>query len=496
MARPQDNAVGRPNLYLPGELMQSQLQHRLGSGRLNYDSKMLIAFLATLPLQWLALISAGPLAPKLPHLFAIALALGLLSRGRLAYGLKSTAVTGYVLLFTMYAYGFLSLIWSSDRLDGASALVRDTTYVSLSFLIALWIARCSYEQLSRVASVSTILAVPLFMFFAAISLLKIGVNPLKLAIDAISSGNPNAIQYYLFRKMFNGGSLFGGGPSSVLYSAANRHAVMLAFVLQMSACLAMPVAMPLVRRLLLVASIVTLVALVLVSLSRSAWAIALACALVYASYFVLRRPRIIPYLAIGGVVILTLAIAFVSSDLYPGLREILYYKFYLDIINNPRAQAIAAILGRISEDPILGKGFGTQLNIGFEGVAYAHNLVLHFWHQCGIIGFALSMLVIVYLLAIFFRLFVVAVRSRDYTTSRTALAGAMLLTIPILRFQVAIGGGLSLPEWTAFAISVALYSRVRHSNRIRLARRPVQSPARQAATSGPQIPTEAFHQQR
>lgn len=414
--------------------------------------KPLLLFLCLVPLQWVKLISLGGGTLKAAHLALLIPPFVLWTKGK-AVAPHSSFFPLLALHPLLFLALFLALPVSSNPDLGMEIIVRMTSYYIFGLVIMLWLSTLDFEQLKYTLSraifyvLATFLGV--FGYYVAVS----GTNILSVFSNAISSGNPNFIQYHLFVTVMNKGNLEGLSAEDSI-DAAGRHGIMMFFIILLFSRVLLPKVdesklQLLIGRLL----ILFVLALIFVSLSRVALLILLCSAILYFSYrFLLSKLSTLTYFALAGAALgVTFYLLFGEKG---KIAVILYEKLFVDVVNNPRVFEFLQIIDEINANAFIGAGTGSELDLfGLEAKA-PHNLILFWWHQAGFIGLCLSVMTLAVFIAYCLRFWYLSVNCKTASTSHLYLLSAILFVTPIIRMLVAKQGALALTEWIAIAIAI------------------------------------------
>lgn len=411
-------------------------------------------FLCLFPLQWVKIISIGGGSLKAAHLALLIpfVMLWLKRKVVLPTGGLVSILALHPLLFASLLF---ALPFSENPGAGLQIIIRMSAYYAIGVVILVWLHTMTLQELMNTLSKSVFyVATTFYVVFGYYTLLS-GVNIPKVFASAVASGQPNFIQYHLFVTVMNKGRLDGLSAEESI-EAAGRHGIMIFLVLIFFCRVLFPKVgetrlQSLIGRVLLL----SILAIVLVSLSRVALLVLLSGALMVFIYRALLSK-------VSNLTYLAIAVTFSFSILYLLFGEqgrvatILYEKLIVDVVDNPRATAFVQIIDDINLNSFFGAGTGTQLSLLDQQTKFPHNLVLFWWYQAGFIGLLLSLLTMSAFLFCCVKLCFLAVNAKGFVNGQVYLVAAIFLVPPIVRMLVAKQGALALTEWIAVAFAVVL----------------------------------------
>ncbi len=420
------------------------------------QSIALTIFFCLLPLQWIPLLSVAGLQAKIAHLSLVIPIIAVSSNiSRYGGNIKSLLPLFIIIVCPLSSLA-ISLVWSSQSWDGATYIIRTLSYAVFSIVLAAWLLRFRTMEIVRCARLGTVAGVLAFLLISVLSLLSIQVNPFLLIYQAAITGDHTLIQHDIFRRLFSEtpmvlwGTAEGSGQSS-----ATRHAVMIGLLIPPLIGALIPVARENVSAYFRVSAGIVLF-LALISLSRTVVIIVILGLIVVISFVISKyRVGIAQYLLWCLASILSVCILLVTPA-GEGVLEIFQLKFVDDIIDNPRVRSLGPALNAIAERPILGHGAGVKVDDYLHSGEYIHNIILHYWHQAGLLGLTLASVSLFVVGIWFFKCVTLSWSISDRSWASLFAVGGILLIPYLVRTQFAIAGSVSLGEWSALALGAAL----------------------------------------
>lgn len=411
-------------------------------------SSLLILVLLGFTVQW---VEMGPLT--VAQLAMLTGAASLIARRGFSFK-PGVDLDIFAVYFSFIATLVLGLFWSERPVAGMREIINLIFYSSSAMLFLAWLRSLPERLVLHTLAASARIVVPGFALLYLVSAIIAGVNIPQVVLQAVSTGNPNFLQYQLFAVVFN-----FGDPSSGSLSSAARHGVFLSLV-------SVSFTSIMLRKLAPTTSIwwsLGAIGFTILSLSRSVlFGIALASILVLVRHFRvgsgLRRGPTVAFLCFS------FALIFAGVGPVAGVRSLVQDKFLVDVVNNPRVAELPQVLRLLNESPLLGRGTGTPLLLDELLAEYPHNFVLYGWHQAGILGLLTSVAFLWLLVANVITGLRLAVQFRGDSplSSNRHLLSAMLLCLVVARLFFAKAGLLAIPEWVA--ISLAIYIRGANSH--------------------------------
>ena len=422
-------------------------------------------FVLLFPLQWITVVDAGGFALKVAHVAVIGLSL-------LAWVSAATGKLGwrlnpfYSLFFVILVIQICSLAHSQDAASGLSAIMRSFAYVFISLGIYFWFLNL---EMNRYASLfSNVFPVAIIILYTIIiySFFAAGQNFFEVVTESILSGNPNALQYRVFYKLFNDYSLAASDMED--YSSAARHTIALSIIFLSIMAVAGLRRVTVQLRWLVYACIAAVFFFVAISMSRSAVFSILVPLAFLLHAVLLRRPGPLVLVSLAAVLAVFAVVSFASSGTVSGgFTDVIQGKFVDDIVDNPRARDFGYVIDSISENPWLGAGIGTPVPGMFVRSEEVHNFFLHLWHGAGIVGAIAGLALGGYLVWALFNAYRMGLRARGFETICIHLIVVYALSSSFLRLSVAGSGDISLSEWCMLAIGLAFYDRLRGYSSVR-----------------------------
>ncbi|MEO0329691.1 MAG: O-antigen ligase family protein [Pseudomonadota bacterium] len=400
----------------------------------------LVALLFGFCIQWIEL---GPLPVSQIALLLSVVFFTLQAPSKLPVGTDTD-------LFKIYGLFTVALLAGLTRTEdfgaGVSAIARSVVYMTLAYFFYIWLRTIPVEKCVNTLANSVFYVVPAFFVIFWMSSIFAGVDIIKQVLHALSTGNPNWLQYQVFAVVLNNGVLDENGLSS-----AARHGIMVSLMTVAHLHLFLR------RRksLLGTALCIFVYSFVFFSLSRSAiLALLLGYICVFSVKLVTRQLPITRLVFLGGSLFLVVVFSGVLQN--SGLLSIFSEKFVSDIANNPRVHEFIQIVDRINTHAVLGWGTGSPLNLFGLNAQYPHNFILYGWHQAGIVGLLISTLFFGFVVATLCKGLSLSMRNARSAprVSRACLLSAALMCIVVVRLMFAKAGLLAVPEWIALCLSV------------------------------------------
>lgn len=392
-----------------------------------------LILVAVLPLQWYVLGSAigGTLKPF--HVAAGLLVFTLVVDGGLLVTFRKLATRHKLALISVFYYFFISYVMSALRGAPGTELVRGVSYAVSGLAVSVAFVRFSdTPQMRRVMLAAAPVSVVSFLLFSWQSLS--GTNPLAIIAEAISTGNPNIIQYRLLAPLFL--------SEGLETQASLRHGVFLALLLATYISVA-------ARRHLTVygaavkfsvyGGIVASIALVLFSLSRVTILVGvLGIAALFLGSFL--RDRGHPRHLVGVIVS---AVLFLGASTL-GIPRLIWKRFFEE---TESYGARTSLLGESLD--VIPRAALTGVELQIES---SHNFVINAWLSGGVLA-AIPAVVIMIMTAA-----AVASALHRYTfngSSRDLDASIVLIGIlPLIRMFTA-SAGLHLVDWVSLGLLAA-----------------------------------------
>jgi O-antigen ligase len=330
----------------------------------------------------------------------------------------------------------------------ASDLIRQSFYAAAGLASGAILFALLQRQQTAILLWSATATLGVFLFFLVVSLP--GVNIFTLIGQAIAKADPDVVIFQLFRAAFSNGSF-----ADEDVQANFRHGIMTALLLaSMVSAFALPDARSRISRTITKGSIVVILFIVVLSMSRSTWLAMAMVFLLYGFAVVSRSKMMMTYVLIGAplvaafVVFLAMATPIfalfanrlTSAGSYEGRFEISGFN-----------------LEAISNDIIFGADVVRE-----SGSPWAHNLFLDYWTASGIFGFFSAVL--------FGGAVIFTCVRHGFFLARGAedrmlhFYCAAFLCLPVARFVTVPKGHLFLTQWQSvgFALAIVAYLAWKH----------------------------------
>ena len=424
-----------------------------------FMAPLLVFLLAALPLVWMRIMASDWGNMAYFHIGALALMVCVAADPRARSGVfEAAGKTRHIwiavaLLFLVTLFSFLKV----DPPFPASDLVRQGFY-ALSALAAGGAILALYHanQLRHLVWAAPA-AIVTFLYFMYVSLIASGANPFRIISLAISSGNPDALIFPLFRSAFN------GGTAAVAEVRANaRHDVVFALLLAALASGIGLVDAGRRARQIAKAAIATIVLVAIFTFSRSAWLAMFLMAALFLSATTARTNKGIVIWALIGQVF---AAAMVYLWAFTPVVSMLSTRLFASASYEGRSSSAAALLERARD----------HLWTGVPDLVaddWAHNLFVDYLSAAGIAGGLVALFLILATVAAIVRYWLIAVGSPQ--TRVLHLLCASFLVLPLVRFVTAPKGHPSMSSWVAIGFASALMAVLARQLAVgRAARRPV-----------------------
>jgi hypothetical protein len=407
--------------------------------------RALFLFMALGSLQWITLANIG-LSIKPVHLPLFYMAISGFMRANfrlLGRGWTNLFVVSYALYLVWL---LVSAIWSSNVVAGILLTFRSGVYFVLAVGMYLYLARISHDRVMKSLLYGGLASVLVFSVVATVTLQMRGVSVASLIGLAISTGDPNFLQFQLFYALFNPP---GAAGTDEALKVAVRHAALgfpfiglMAGMYHVLACRYQKIAW---------ITILSAFLLILLSLSRSLILTTL-LGLFIASWGIMRRRPYVTLIVAFVIPFSAVTLALVAD--LSGVENIIEERFG-NFGEDARAQQFSSILDVINQNVFLGRGAGELVAFGGKEAIIPHNLFLAGWTQAGIPGLAFSLAAWLVLLAMFV--------SPMNGKRAELVAISALLVLPIFRSQVGAGGNFTLPEWVCVVVALRVLPSPRFS---------------------------------
>ncbi|MGH9244201.1 MAG: hypothetical protein ACRD29_07775 [Acidimicrobiales bacterium] len=405
----------------------------------------LVAFLATLPLEWVTVTDAIGGFIKPFHLSAAVLAVVGLARwapGRLIVPVLRRHGGVYLAYYVLLGAAVAGGLAFADPLLAPNLVFRQAVYAFTSVVIAGVVALIVGRGRERLLAWSGAASAAVLLVGLGVALSAGPTNPLRLVSDAVRNGDPDIISYQLLRSAFRTEADLADVVASL------RHKVFLGLLVAVFlglACLPAIARRHRLARVGLAASAVIGVTLVLLSLSRSAIVcLVIAVALVPLAMVVRNRLKPIHAAAFGLVVVVVVGLA-VSP-----VGELLYTRFNQSGSYTARVEAAGPLFLEQFENAAL---LGTS-RVDIE--RSPHNLILHSWLGGGVVAAVAAVVMLFSLGRVWLH------EARRYLTGRPGWVVPInqvwvlgLGIIPFIRAFTA-GNQLHMVEWTAIGVFLGL----------------------------------------
>lgn len=409
----------------------------------------LLALFAMLPLQWFVLPLPGPAGQRL-HIAAM-LAVTLLVYLRLRPRAFRTVVSvSWPFLVSM---GFLAGLWFVTALyHGNSPRNAVEAAVQLLVFIALGTAVYRSARLTDHSGLAVLRWAALACNAALVGALAVsmsvnGVDPLRVFVDTVASGDPNVLQRELFRSAFVG---FGLEDESV--KSQLRHEVFGAVLVSLYVALTARLLHPFRSRAaawLFRLSVLVSVLLLLVSLSRSL----LLAMLVWPALVLwrqLRSGKVSPQFVGGAMTAVAVGLLLGIT----GFLQVLWSRFVEDTSSYQSRDALLRQSWENIQDHWLVGGVET---IGES----SHNFVLDTWLRTGVFGAAAAALVFVLLVGL-----LLGFVGRLHVEPEWMVPVLALVALVVVRMLTAGGGAIPPVMWTSLAAAAGFLAFRRHAGAV------------------------------
>ncbi|MGV3484537.1 MAG: O-antigen ligase family protein [Planctomycetaceae bacterium] len=398
-----------------------------------------------LPLQWIKL-GPGPLARvTLSDLGIAMLGMSMAQRflrraWRIDRRLDRWAILLIGTTFLAVVVNAANFVTSSQFEVGRGFLLRDFVCGLLVWMLYAGLREFDCRQVMHYLSLGISLGAVLFIAGVFYTAAQRGKNVVKIYAHAVITADPNYVQMTLYRDLFSE----PGDSSESDEDAHGRHTIFLLLCLGAIATWlnthpSWTQRRPQKWQWLMIG---TFVFLVLASLSRQSTlvlVIFLVCAALGS------RSKMLPL----AVFLLALAGLFVA--LYPPVADLIRAKFFEDVVENPRVAQFERTMREILSSPWFGNGAGVRV----AGDFFPHNLILHGWHQAGVLGLLGSSLC-VFSLIFYLGTHVRLLLRRIETISVPAIAIVAIGSITLIRLSVGVRGSLEIASILSLAITLLL----------------------------------------
>jgi hypothetical protein len=400
----------------------------------------LLAFIASLTLEWISFggLAGGLLKPF--HLLAIALIFLCLARwpaSRLVLPVLRRYPGVFGAYFLFLGFVAISGVARSDPYVGRSELLRLAFYAGMSVVLTGLFLHVAGRRSQRLliwtgAVTAAVLFIGLFASLAAQH-----QNPISLLAEAVAKGDPDIVSHRLFRIAFRSHEDFGDVGANL------RHKVFSAVLLAVFVGLACAAGVARRRRTKVALGLSSLFGFGLVLLSLSRWlAICLVVTLLLVPLRVLVRGRARP----AQVGMLGLALVAAAAFVLSPIGGLVVSHFGDTQSYQSRASAASSGFFAELQDATV---FGAHKASVEKS---PHNLVLDAWLAGGMVGAACILVFLVSYAHVWLR------ELRRYLTDGPGWVlpvGQLWLLgiglIPLVRTMTA-GNGLHMVEWTAVGI--------------------------------------------
>lgn len=391
------------------------------------------------PLQWITLLDVG-LSLKLMHPpFFLAAAIGWFrfSQGRVSMELVR-AIMPFILLYTVYlSLLFLSVLWGGVLTFTIKYMIYFICSLGFVFLLSTY----EHDALMRLLFWSSVSASLFFIAVTALTLAAKGINLLEVIGRALIEGNPQLLQFMVFRNLFNDPASLDGNAVGVALRHTSLGFVFIGFMLAAATAR---------RNIWSWTGLAISGSIILLSVSRSL-TIAIAIAFAPLIFGLIRK---FPATTMFGLICVTVGVLIVPNyvDL-TGVNQIIDKRFgSFGEDGRVSMYDIAATL--INDRPILGYGAGYYHDYGGHKLHQVHNLFMGAWIQAGFLCLLVAICFQAFLLTLYIK------RLIYYIGEPAQICLLGILILPLFRTQISgSGGNFNLPEWICVAIVLALFAR-------------------------------------
>lgn len=390
------------------------------------------------PLQWITLLDVGlSLKPMHPPFF-LAAAIGWFrfSRGQVSVELIK-AVMPFILIYTAYlSVLLLSVMWGGTLTFTFKYLVYFMCALGFMFLLSTY----EDDALMSLLFWSGVSASLFFIGIAAITLAAKGVNLLDVIGRALINGNPQLLQFMVFRNLFNNPDSLDGNTVGVALRHTSLGFVYIGFLLAAATAR---------RSFWSWAGLFIAGSIILLSVSRSL-TITIMLAFSPLLFGLTRKyPSTTMFSLLGVAVALLILPTYVDFN---GVTQIIDERFS-SLGEDGRISMYDIAMGLINERPILGYGSGYYHDYGGHKQHQVHNLFLGAWIQAGIPCLLLAISYTLFLITLYIK------RLSYYIGEPAKICLLGILVLPLFRTQISgSAGNYNLPEWICIAIVLALFA--------------------------------------
>lgn len=402
------------------------------------DLQLFSLGLAMQPLQWITVV--GPIGVSDVGLVLVALALlprvwRSVWRVTLAEDFAAVVTVGSLMLCTG-AIG-LSVCWSPAPVEGLLLMARDLAVAGLCGYVYTAFRDLDYREVCQVFGRALRFAAVLLTIAVTVTLAARGVNILDTYRRAVLTAEPNLVQYEVFHRLF--------GVDDEREGAFGRHTMFL--LVAIGAALTWLSTQQAARRranALPWVQFAAMIALVVSSLSRQACLVAA----ITVAVAVLQTKSQAVRVAIG------LSVLILGTLLATGpARELIQAKFVDDVVDNPRVNQFHEVSAAIARYPASGRGAGVQIKGAMNARYYAHNLVLHGWHQAGLLGLIASLSAVIALTSVTAYAAWLSMVTEGFSRAASA-ASFVLFMVPMIRCMLGVRGSFEVSA--LFGLAAAL----------------------------------------
>ncbi len=410
--------------------------------RLTLPDVMLTITIVTTPLLWMRLVGVGGFTFAPYHFATLALVAFVMVHAQslsAAVAVFRSTASVWVASLALVLTTFMSFTVTDNGFEMRD-IFRGALYSAGGFCAGALIYRACARQSTEFLALASVLTLVTFFGFGFMSLASAGINPVRLLVTAITTGNPNVIMYELFLQLFRESGYQGMEDAS----ANLRHEIFFSLLVASVLPLAVFGALGSRGRKLALATFGIVAVLVLFSLSRSVWLASSAAFGAVGLVHLLKRKSNSLLFIVFLPFLMLFVYAFVVSD-FVALFEA---RITDDGSYNARIRTTETRLALIAANPLLPDVP--------HGLKWAHSLIVDYWSAAGIVGLLVSF---AYAGAIFwlgFRHAIHALNSSTRSEYVQSLAGLALAVIPFTRLFTCPMGQLYLAEQIALGASAGL----------------------------------------
>lgn len=411
---------------------------RFRSARLNKFPWLLLALFATLPLVWVRL-GSGPVGTiGYFHLPALALIVAALRPSRMRLAFSVIGATPYIwaaftLLMLVTAVSFLNIEAPFDLSD----IVRQTFYAGAAIAAGAALLECYRNGAERHLIWAAPLALAVFVYVMNENL---GGTFFSTLQTALAQGDPNVIIFKLFKVAF-------AAASDVADEAQSnwRHDIMFSLVLAGLASIMGARAAKGMSRLIGLACVALVVAVAVLSMSRSAW---LALAIMGAVSFMAIYPRSPRLMMITPIVLPFVLAVGVYLFAFTSIPWLLIDRLADGSSYEGRATYASDRLAAFDSSSLL---TGLPYRMG-----WAHHLFIDYLTATGIVGGIAAAALLGFSCLRILDLALRSLSAADPQVRFNLTVAACLMAMPVTRFISAPKGHPFLAQWVAMGLAGAL----------------------------------------